>query len=66
MENDQECENTLIKTPLLYVDVNLGPDQTERIIIYEGDRSEELVNKFANSHQLDDQTKNKFRQLLDN
>lgn len=33
--------------PLLFVDVNLGGGRTERIVVFEGDRSEDLANKFA-------------------
>ncbi len=38
--------------PLLFVDVNLGPNKTERIVVYEGDKSEELATKFALSHGI--------------
>ncbi len=38
------------QVPLLFVDVNLGMGKTERIIVYEGDRSEDLANKFSETH----------------
>lgn len=31
------------KQALLYVDVNLGPNKAERIIVYEGDTASELA-----------------------
>ena len=36
-----------MRIPLLFVDVNLGPEKTQRIVVYEGDTSEELAKKFA-------------------
>jgi isopentenyl phosphate kinase len=35
------------RVPLLFVDVNLGNGEAERIVVYEGDRSEQLAEKFA-------------------
>ncbi|KAL4433137.1 hypothetical protein ABPG74_010832 [Tetrahymena malaccensis] len=54
------------KVPLLFVDVNLGLGRIERIVVYEGDKSEDLANKFAQVHNLDNVTKQKFKELLDN
>ena len=31
------------KQPLLYVDVNLGPNKSERIVVYDGDTAEDLA-----------------------
>jgi len=31
------------KTPLLFVDVNLGRDNSERIIVFEGDTAKNLA-----------------------
>ncbi len=33
--------------PMLYVDVNIGPDKSERIIVYEGDSADELALEFC-------------------
>ena len=33
--------------PLLFVDVNIEEGKTARIIVYEGEKSEELASKFA-------------------
>ena len=46
-EEEEEEDN-----PLLYVDVNLGPEQAERIVVYEGDTAEGLAKKFVIKHQL--------------
>lgn len=38
------------KVPLLFVDVNLGQGKTERIVVYEGDKSEALAQRFSEEH----------------
>lgn len=38
------------RVPLLFVDVNIEDGKTARIIVYEGERSEDLANKFAQEH----------------
>ncbi|KAL4465214.1 hypothetical protein ABPG74_001928 [Tetrahymena malaccensis] len=58
--------NPLEKVPLLFVDVNLGREKTERIIVFEGDTSEALATKFAEEQNLDSQMKQKLKELLDN
>jgi len=53
------------KQPLLYVDVNLGPGKSERIVVYEGDTAESLADKFAINHGLDMNMRGKLASLLD-
>ena len=53
------------KQALLYVDVNLGPNKAERIIVYEGDTAQELARQFANKHNLDENMEQKLTNLLD-
>lgn len=36
--------------PLLYVDINLAADKLERIVVYEGDRPEDLARAFIQQH----------------
>ena len=38
------------KVPLLFVDVNLGTNKNERIVIYDGDRSDLLAKEFCKTH----------------
>lgn len=45
---ENSLENNRI--PLLYVDVNLGANRTERIVVFEGDESEELAERFIQEH----------------
>lgn len=52
------------KTPLLFVDVNLGGDNSERIVVYEGDTAEELSHRFCEEHGLDEDTREKLEDLL--
>ena len=35
---------------MLFVDVNLGNENHQRIVIYEGDTPEELAQEFANQN----------------
>ena len=50
---------------MLYVDVNLGPDSSERIVVYEGDTAERLASDFAIQHRLDNNMKIKLVMLLE-
>ena len=36
--------------PLLFVDVNLGVGKQERIVVCEGDRADDLAERFAKMH----------------
>lgn len=38
--------------PLLYLEVNLGKNQQEKLILFEGDDAETIVNAFSNHHGL--------------
>jgi hypothetical protein len=41
------------RQPLLYVDVNLGPTKSERIVVFEGDTAIVLADDFSKKHGLD-------------
>lgn len=51
-EDDEEDDNP----PLLFVDVNLGASEQQRIVVYEGDTAPDLAAKFCAEHELDDET----------
>jgi len=51
--------------PKLYVDVNVGKNKMERIVVYEGDTAESLANKFCETHKLDKNMYDKLITLLD-
>jgi hypothetical protein len=63
--DDEEDNENNDKVPLLFVDVNLGQGKSERIVIYEGDDSLTLANKFADKHGLDSVMKVKLKEMLD-
>ena len=49
-KNIEENSNQEDKIPLLFVDVNLGSNKNERIVIFEGDKSDDLAKEFCNFH----------------
>ena len=53
-----------ILEPMLFVDVNLGVNGNERIVVYEGDTAEDLAEKFAKKHKLDDIMMEKLTMML--
>lgn len=59
-DHSMASKTTTVKQPLLYVDVNLGPGKSERIVVYEGDTAEGLAEKFAINHNLDMSMKGKL------
>ncbi|CAD8110640.1 unnamed protein product [Paramecium primaurelia] len=72
-ESQPKEEQSIVRTgsqqderiPLLFVDVNLGPSKTERIVVYEGDQSSDLAARFAHEHNLDEFMQEKLKELLD-
>jgi hypothetical protein len=44
------------QTPLLFVDVNLGPNDLRRIVVNEGDTAQKLARDFCDENNLDDET----------
>lgn len=49
-EQTEESPEKDEKTPLLYVDVNLGPGSSERIVVCDGDTAESLADQFCQQH----------------
>ena len=47
-EEDEDYDDS--NPPLLFVDVNLGQDEQQRIVVYEGDTAEDLAEKFCAEH----------------
>ena len=45
---------------MLYVDVNLGPGKSERIVVFDGDTAESLAENFTKKHCLDANMKSKL------
>lgn len=49
---------------MLFVDVNLGGDNAQRIVVYEGETAVGLAKKFCDEHNLDEDTQEKLEELL--
>ena len=50
--------------PLLFIDVNLGSESSERIVVFDGDTADGLAAAFCDKHNLDEETQEKLQQLL--
>jgi len=48
------------ESPLLFVDINLGPNRSEWIVVYDGETAEELAERFAAQHGLSDHMQTKL------
>lgn len=53
------------RDPKLYVDVNIGKNGMERIVVYEGDTAESLATSFCEKHTLSKEMKEKLKVLLE-
>ena len=65
-KNDQSApkEESEEEAPLLFVDVNLGPNDQRRIVVFEGDDAKVLAQQFCAENDLDQDTQDKLEQLL--
>jgi hypothetical protein len=61
-ENHYSPSNTV--EPLLFIDVNITPTQTERLEVFKGDTPEQLAKDFCDQHNLPDKMYNKLVKLL--
>lgn len=61
-ESDEDDDGV---QPLLFVDINLGGDEQERIVVFEGDTAPELAKQFCLEHNLDEETQEKLQELLE-
>ena len=53
------------KSPILFLDINFGNNQISRIVLFEGDEPELVVEKFARAHGLDEQKKMKLIEIIE-
>lgn len=53
------------KYPILFVDINSGNGNVERVIIYEGDTPESISKEFASKHNLNYLVEEKLRMMLE-
>jgi len=54
-EKEQKSDR-LNETPLLYIDINLEGDKSERLVVFKGDQPKDLAYKFCLEHELDEET----------
>ena len=52
------------REPMLYVDVNLGNSGSQRIVVYDGDKAEDLARDFSQKFNLDAQMQMKLAVML--
>lgn len=45
--HSNEKKRSVEPVPLLYVDINLGPENIERIVVFEGNTAEDLAKEFS-------------------
>jgi len=64
-EPQQHYSQQTAQQPLLFVDINLGGDEQERIVVYEGDTAVQLAHNFCQEHNLDEETQEKLQELLE-
>ena len=65
MQEQEESEEDDGQQPLLFVDINLGGEEQERIVVYEGDTAQNLALIFCQEHNLDEETQVKLEELLE-
>jgi hypothetical protein len=65
-ELDQESSRTTCqdRVPLLFVDVNMGKNLSERIVIHDHDTSYSLARDFCSKHEITDFKKMKQLQQM--
>lgn len=52
------------REPMLYVDVNLGSSGSQRIVVYDGDKADDLAADFAAKFNLDHSMREKLAVML--
>lgn len=63
-QEDNEYGDQPSADPKLYVDVNIGRQGMERIVVYEGDKPEDLAKQFCKKNGLNEEMEEKLKILL--
>ena len=63
--NQQQLPAMQNQDPKLYVDVNIGKQGMERIVVYEGDTAEGLAKEFCEKNGLTEDMEEKLKMLLE-
>ena len=51
--------------PVLFLDVNLGKDRMQRLIIYEGDNVQKVIDEFSKLHKLNTKKRTKLEKAIE-
>ena len=63
--NDQEeCEGEDENFPILFLDVNLGKDRVERLVIYDGDDPFQVAEEFCKTNGLEPRKQKKLAKVI--
>eukprot|EP00347_Sterkiella_histriomuscorum_P013184 403365686 len=52
------------RTPLLYLEVNLGHNQISKLVVFEGDDPNQVIEDFSRQNQLSDEKKKKLQKVV--
>ena len=52
------------KTPLLYLEVNLGPKNLQKLIVFDGENAKKVVDAFAEKHKLTEEKKLRLTKVV--
>lgn len=63
-EQDEEAEGEGGRFPILFLDVNLGKDRVERLVIYEGDDPFAVADQFCADNCLEEKKKRKLAKVI--
>ena len=75
-ENNEEQKESPIKSdlddgegedvnfPILFLDVNLGKDRVERLVVYDGDDPIQVANEFCTKNNLDERKRRKLAKVI--
>ena len=61
LQNSDNKSSGRSEEPILILDIKLVRDKPEKIVVFENDKPEDIVNKFCDEHNLDS---NKAARLL--
>ena len=61
---NKSCASIKKRNPILFLEVNIGENKSERIVIYEGDSAEKLAKDFSQKHNFDEIKKEKLLKAI--
>jgi hypothetical protein len=52
------------RVPLLYLEVNLGHNMVSKLVVFEGDEPNEVIDLFAKQNNLSEEKRNKLSRVV--